>query len=238
MTSDEVCWKLRDLILREEILPNERLIETAYAERFGTNRSIVRKALAALEREGLVVIEPFKGAHVRRITDKEAIEITEVRGALETVLIRYAAQRATEDDKASLRQALQAAQEVLQHGTPIEVGAAARRVREQMWRISGHETGRHIMSTLNSQLIRIWFHAILQPGRPQQIVEDVARVVRAIEANQPDDAIAAIHEYHERSLAALLLAIEGSRARVSRAGLPEATLAAEQRVRPGDAARP
>lgn len=221
MTSDEVCWKLRELILREEILPNERLIETVYAERFGTNRSTVRKALAALEREGLVVIEPFKGAHVRRITDKEAIEITEVRSALETVLIRYAAQRATSEDKAALGQALQAAQELLQHGTPIEVGAAARRVREQMWRISGHETGRRIMSTLNSQLIRIWFHAILHPGRPQQIVEDVARVVRAIEANRPEDAVAAIHEYHERSMAALLQAIQASGSRIGRASLAE-----------------
>lgn len=237
MTSDEVCRKLRELILREEILPNERLIETVYAERFSTNRSIVRKALAALEREGLVVIEPFKGAHVRRITDKEAIEITEVRGALETVLIRYAAQRATEDDKASLRQALRTAQEVLQHGTPIEVGAAARRVREQMWRISGHETGRHIMSTLNSQLIRIWFHAILQPGRPRQIVEDVMRVVQAIEANQPDKAVAAIHEYHERSLAALLQAIQAAGPRLGRASLAEAELSGEQRAG-GDGARP
>ena len=213
MTSDEVRSNLRELILREEILPNERLIETVYAERFSTSRSVVRKALATLEREGLVVIEPFKGAHVRRITDKEAIEITEVRSTLETLLIRYAAQRAGDEDKAALRQALQTAQEVLRLGSPIDVGAAARRVREQMWQISGHSTARNILSNINSQLIRIWFHAILLPGRPEQILEDLARVVEAIEANRPELGVAAIHNYHEHSMIALLRAIEMAGAR-------------------------
>jgi DNA-binding FadR family transcriptional regulator len=81
-------------------------------------------------------------------------------------------------------------------------------VREQIWRVSAHETGRQIMSTLNSQLIRIWFHAILQPGRAAQIVEDIARVVTAIEANQAAEAVAAIHDYHAHSMDALLLAMD------------------------------
>jgi DNA-binding GntR family transcriptional regulator len=213
-TDIEVSAKLRELILREDVLPNERLVESVYAERFGTNRNVVRRALAMLEREGLVVIEQFKGAHVRRITGKEAIEITEVRSALETLLVRYAAQRAEENDKAILRDTLRAAQDTLAYGSAIEVGAAARHVREQIWRISAHETGHEILSTLNSQLIRIWFHAILQPGRPAQIVEDIARVVAAIEANQPGDAVVAIHEYHAHSMDALLLAMD--RAAVAR----------------------
>jgi DNA-binding GntR family transcriptional regulator len=213
MTSDDVCAKMRELILHEEILPNERLIEAVYAERFGTNRGVVRKALAALEREGLVVIEPFKGAHVRRITGKEAIEIAEVRGALEKIVIRHAAERADDEDKAALRQALQAAQHVLANGSALEVGPAARRVREEMWRISGHETGRQILSALNSQLIRIWFHANLQPGRTEQILVDIEVVVAAIEANRPDEAVAAISAYHDHFFGTLLRAVEASSAR-------------------------
>lgn len=210
MTSTEVCAKLRELILREAVLPSERLVESVYAERFGTNRNVVRRALVMLEREGLVVIEPNKGAHVRRINAKEAIEITEVRSALETLLVRHAAERAGEEDKAAVRQALQAARQTLKQGSAIEVGAAARRVREQIWRISAHETGRQIMLTLNSQLIRIWFHAILQPGRPEQILDDIERVVKAIEANRPADAIKAIHAYHAQSMTALTHALENA----------------------------
>ena len=208
MTSNEVCDKLRELILREEVLPNERLVESLYAERFGTNRNVVRRALAMLEHEGLVVIERNKGAHVRRITGKEAIEITEVRSVLETLLIRHAAERANEEDKVALRESLRIAQDTLAQGSAIEVGAAARRVREQLWRISGHETGRQVMLTLNSQLIRIWFHAILQPGRPGQILADIDRVVSAVVANRPPEAIAAIHDYHAHSMAALMQALD------------------------------
>ncbi len=208
MTSNEVCAQLRELILREEVLPNERLVEAVYAERFGTNRNVVRRALVMLEHEGLVVIERNKGAHVRRITAKEAIEITEVRSALETLLVRHAAERAGQQDKADLLVAQRQAREALAQGTAIEVGAAARRVREQIWRISGHETGRQIMLTLNSQLIRIWFHAILQPGRPAQILGDLEHVIEAIAANAPAAAGAAIADYHAHSMAALLQALD------------------------------
>lgn len=213
MTSQEVCNQLRELILREDVLPNERLVESAYAERFGTNRNVVRRALVMLEHEGLVVIERNKGAHVRRISAAEAIEITEVRGALETLLVRHAAERATPADKAQLQASLRTAQDTLARGTAIEVGAAARRVREEIWRISAHATGRRIMLTLNSQLIRIWFHAILQPGRPARILDDIERVVAAVAANQATDAVAAIQDYHAHSMAALMQALESANAR-------------------------
>jgi DNA-binding GntR family transcriptional regulator len=220
MVNDDVYSMLRDLILREEVLPNERLIESDYAERFNTNRSSIRKALATLEREGLVVIEPFKGAHVRRITDKEAIEMTEVRTALETLLVRYAAERAGDADKEQLRETQSVARTLLQESSPIEVGAAARRVRECMWRISGHITGQNILVTINSQLIRIWFRAILMPGRAEEIVDQLDPVVDAICANDPDRAVAAMHTYHAASMAALKRAVQNANVHSSSKHLP------------------
>lgn len=208
VAKDKVYNELRSLILREEVLPNERLIETVYAERFGTTRNAVRQALATLEKEGLVVIEPFKGAHVRRIGDREAIEMTEVRTALESILVGYAARRADAQDKEVLRHAQEHARAVLSHGTPIEVGAAARLVREQIWRISGHATARRVLETINTQLIRIWFRAITFPGRAQEIVDMIEPVVDAVCANDADAAVAAMRDYHACSMAALVNAME------------------------------
>jgi DNA-binding GntR family transcriptional regulator len=220
MVNDDVYSLLRDLILREEVLPNERLIESDYAERFNTNRSSIRKALATLEREGLVVIEPFKGAHVRRITDKEAIEMTEVRTALESLLVRYAAERAGDADKENLRQAQAHARALLQENSPIEVGGAARRVREWMWQISGHATGHRILVTINSQLIRIWFRAIMMPGRAQEIVDQLDPVVDAICDNDPERAVAAMRAYHTCSMAALMRAVQLASAHSTARHLP------------------
>lgn len=46
--------QLRDLILKGEFAPGERLAEVTLATRLGVSRTPVRLALAALEREGLV----------------------------------------------------------------------------------------------------------------------------------------------------------------------------------------
>lgn len=202
---------LRTMILREQVLPRERLIETDYAQRLGTSRTTVRKALARLAQEGLVVIEPFKGAHVRRITEAEAIEISEVRCTLETLLVERAARQAGPADHQELRRLQAHAQSLLATGRPVEVGGASRAVREAIWRISGHTTGQRILATLNSQLVRIWFRAILFPGRAEEIVRHLQAVVDAVCAGQPPEAVAAMRSYHAGSMAALQRAVEQRR---------------------------
>jgi GntR family transcriptional regulator of vanillate catabolism len=51
---ETVLIQLRDLILRGEFEPGQRLAEQQLAERLGRSRTPVRAALAALEGEGLV----------------------------------------------------------------------------------------------------------------------------------------------------------------------------------------
>src|SRR6187455_2585397 len=74
---NDVFDELRAAILRGEFAPLQRLIETELAERFGTSRFVLRNALTRLAAEGLVELQPNRGARVREISVEEAIEITE-----------------------------------------------------------------------------------------------------------------------------------------------------------------
>src|SRR5690606_27231181 len=94
---------LRDRILRGELHPMQRLIETELAESLGSNRARIRRALARLEHDGLVVSEPYRGAYVRMMGEEEAVEIFEARGVLEPHLVRQTVARADEADKLRLR---------------------------------------------------------------------------------------------------------------------------------------
>ena len=53
---------LRGRILRGELHPRQRLVETELAESLSSNRARIRRALARLEHDGLVAIEPYRGA--------------------------------------------------------------------------------------------------------------------------------------------------------------------------------
>jgi DNA-binding GntR family transcriptional regulator len=194
---------LRDLIVTGKILPNERIVEATYAEMLGTNRANIRRALARLEQEGLIVSEPFRGARVRRITQEEAVEIFEVRGALEVLLVHHATEWATESDKERLRGLRKKLNDALPKDDPVAVGAVSRQMREELWRISRHATAVGLVGSLNSQLVRIWFQSIMMPGRIESIVEEMNDLCDAVDAGSAAKAAKAMRRYHDAAIVAL-----------------------------------
>lgn len=87
-----VLVQLRDLILKGEFAPGERLAEIPVAERLGASRTPVRLALATLEREGLVSPLGSRGYVMRRFTPKEIQDAIDVRGQLEGMAARLIAE--------------------------------------------------------------------------------------------------------------------------------------------------
>jgi DNA-binding GntR family transcriptional regulator len=81
-TATVVIRKIRDAILDDVFKPGEWLPEVDLAARFKVSRSPIREALQALENEGTVTMEPYKGAIVKPLSPKEALDIAELRLAL------------------------------------------------------------------------------------------------------------------------------------------------------------
>jgi GntR family transcriptional regulator, vanillate catabolism transcriptional regulator len=89
---ERVLVYLRDLILKGEFAPGERLAEVALAERLQASRTPVRLALTTLEQEGLVEPSPAGGYVMRRITATEIADAIAVRGHLEGMAARLVAE--------------------------------------------------------------------------------------------------------------------------------------------------
>jgi DNA-binding GntR family transcriptional regulator len=70
-------------ILFGRLKPRERLTEDALMARFGAKRHLVRKALEELEKMGVVVRAPMRGATVRDFTAQEVEEVYELRDLLQ-----------------------------------------------------------------------------------------------------------------------------------------------------------
>jgi DNA-binding GntR family transcriptional regulator len=85
-----VVKKIRDAILDETFKLGDRLPEVELAEMFGVSRLPVREALLALEKEGSVIIAPFKGAILKPLSPEEALDIAELRLALITLAVKPA----------------------------------------------------------------------------------------------------------------------------------------------------
>ena len=79
----KVTTKLRDLILKGEFKMGDRLTQEEWAQKLGVSRMPLREALRQLEVEGLVRMEPRKGAIVTPISIEDIEEIYRLRQMLE-----------------------------------------------------------------------------------------------------------------------------------------------------------
>lgn len=84
---------LRELILAGALRPGMRVSEPAMVERLGVSRTPVRLALDRLEREGLVAVGPTGGFIVRSFTAADLFDAITIRGTLEGLAARLAAER-------------------------------------------------------------------------------------------------------------------------------------------------
>ena len=94
-----VTESVADLLRREiqlrELQPGERLRQDAIAKKYGVSTTPVREAFAMLQSEGLVRIDPHKGALVFQPRIEDLTENYEIRGALEGLALDKAIDRFT-----------------------------------------------------------------------------------------------------------------------------------------------
>ncbi|MCB1834664.1 MAG: GntR family transcriptional regulator [Geminicoccaceae bacterium] len=84
-----VYEQIRDEIILGALEPDERLKIADLAARYGTSTNPVREALQQLRGEGIVVIEPNRGARVRPIDESFVRDITEIEILIEPALTRW-----------------------------------------------------------------------------------------------------------------------------------------------------
>ena len=81
---------IKEYILDGRLDENSRLTEEFLSTQLGISKSPIREALNRLETEGLIRIEPRKGAYLRRLSAQEIADLYDLREALETHAVRTA----------------------------------------------------------------------------------------------------------------------------------------------------
>ncbi len=104
---EQVIAALRQAILDFNLKPGQRLVERELIEQLGVSRTTIREALRELTSEGLVTVVPQKGAVVATPTLDDAIDLYEVRAALESLVVQRFVERATDAQVERLQAAVE-----------------------------------------------------------------------------------------------------------------------------------
>ncbi len=194
--TDEECYvRLREAIIREELLPNERLIETDLAQSLDVGRTAIRTALARLEQDGLVLRERYRGARVRLISEAEAIEILEVRAALESLVARYAALNVTPEDSDMLFTILAEQRHCIDEGDLLGCSEVNARLHLLLLQIGRHTISTRLLEMLKPQNVRFQYRTILLSGRPEHSFQEHRAIVEAVTNHDPDEAEVAMRRH-------------------------------------------
>jgi GntR family transcriptional regulator of vanillate catabolism len=112
---------MRELLIRGEFKPGERIREIPLAARLGVSRTPLRLVLDRLEHEGLLKARPKGGFVARQFSQQDVLDVIELRGTLEGVAARLAAERvASKSEMTDMFDCLQEIDRVLEP-RPIDV---------------------------------------------------------------------------------------------------------------------
>ncbi|WP_168929409.1 GntR family transcriptional regulator [Nocardioides sp. GY 10113] len=109
--------QIRTAIIEGRYEPGARLVEQRIAEEFDLSRTPVREALRTLDAEGLVQLEPHRGATVRAFEAEDVVDLYALRARLEGYAAELAAERHTTEDLAVIDGGIAAFGEALAAGT-------------------------------------------------------------------------------------------------------------------------
>lgn len=135
---------LLDRIMDGSLKPGERLVELQLAKEMAVSQGPVREALCELEALGLVVTQPYRGSHVREVSQEETNEAYMVRAALEELAGQLAAPKLKGSTKALAK---------------IAAAVLAAAEKNQISEFVRHNTAFHryiVEATGNHMLLRTW----------------------------------------------------------------------------------
>ncbi len=100
---DRIYTDIRKMASQFDLKPDEKLNETAMAQRLGASRTPLREALNRLVSEGFLTFQKGRGFFCRSLSAGEILDLYEAREAIECKLTELACKRASKDALVSLR---------------------------------------------------------------------------------------------------------------------------------------
>jgi len=169
---------LRDRILSGAAAGGERLVEGRLSEELGVSRMPVREALRQLASEGLVTIEPRRGAAVTQFNEDQVREVVEVRATLEGLNARLAAKRHDAAKIKELESILAEGMAVAETADTLTLTRLNQRFHDALANIAANSVLRDIMRSLRDRTALLF--APLNTGRGKQTWEEHAAILRAV----------------------------------------------------------
>ena len=193
---DIVFTSIRDEILTGKLKPGDALNTVELSQRLGVSRTPIREALNRLIASGLVVNERHRGAHVRKLSIDEVVEIYYIRAALAGVAARLAAKRLSPEDSKHLFELCDSMDRDLEAGHQDAMLAKNFEFHRTVYRASNSPRLEALVLEYYRQSDFYRTLGLELPGRFAEISREHRTIAEALTAGDMDRAEGAAREHH------------------------------------------
>lgn len=206
--SDNAIDQILNLIAEGRLKPGDRLpSERELVRQLEVSRASVREALRALEAKGIIEVKPGSGSFIRRGNQEKAgpdwvpwllahrreiMQLVELREALETRAAYLAATRASQEQVAAMKNAIDRMSEAVENGDPDITVQADKAFHESVAKACGNELIAYLLNAANEALTDPRGAILSLPGRPAKSLAEHRLIWQAIGNRNPEQAETAV----------------------------------------------
>jgi DNA-binding GntR family transcriptional regulator len=204
----QVAERLRVLIDSGELAPGTRLNEIELCNTMGVSRTPLREAIRSLATEGLIELQPNRGAIVSIVSQEDVTEILPIMASLEGLGGRLAAMHM---DQSKIAQVRKIHDQMIAHYKNNEVAEyfeTNRLIHELITEGSGNQTLVDTINSLSAKVQRARFTAQMTKESWAKAVSEHEEIIAALEAQDPDRLEAILVQHVETKRATILGSIE------------------------------
>lgn len=197
-TESEMIYEaLKNDIILQVIKPNTKLSEVQLAERFGTSRAPVQRALRQLSDEGLVDVRPQSGTFVTAVSFEKSAHIRQIRVLLEPEAARIAAAKIPAKDLMLMELQFQRLEEPLEgHVRYLTVTEVDEAMHDLILDYCGNPELADTIRRLRPAMQRMTLYNLTHtPERSYTVVVEMKRVFAALKARDGEKAYAEMRDH-------------------------------------------
>ncbi|MCF6409611.1 GntR family transcriptional regulator [Pseudalkalibacillus salsuginis] len=192
--SNHIAEHITEQIITGELNPGEKLIESTYAEQYGTSRAPVREAIFLLTIEGLVERIPRKGAVVKAYSETEIYDLLEIRTMLESMAMNRIAEYGVD---AKILEEMKSILAKMQDGVEVdEYTQLNHSFHMGLIKSSKSDVIKKMYSKLKLPLLRIQNLSFGTEGKIQKSLKEHAIIIDMLKKNKIQEATDVLNQHN------------------------------------------
>ena len=185
---DQVVNHIQTEIAEDRLRANQKISENQIAKRLEISRSPIREALRILERDGLIMLVPGKGAHVAEITPEDACEIFLLRSYLIGLAVRLATPVLTGKEIWQYKKWVKELQQAAGRSDPSSFLEITSEIEKFFTHHCGSIRLTRFIAMLGNPCLKYRAFLASVPGYMEEVIQLHLGMAQAIEKKDPDRA--------------------------------------------------